>query len=225
MRTTRIGRVGATMVAALATVGALASPASATVHDYDVELVSGRTSVGSLAFDMPGGVAGCSGATSIDGTIDDVATTDNITGNLDSWAPFELFVGGPYALTMTGAATGANAGTYDASNRFFTGLVFPTVAFTVRNLNTGSCTLGTTTLCSGTMSLVTWGELYDGATMPLVNPESIRVNGTGWIDQRNACGFPLSVYFPVGAQVTFGDNPNDDVAPVGADGGAILRQA
>ena len=231
MKTPHALRAGAVIVAALACLVAMASPASATTHTYNVGMESGRISVGTINFDTPGsGATGCpaSTGTGITGTINDV--TNVITGTLTITSLFALpwpFTGN-YALIATGSGTG----TWNNATGTFSSLTINPVAYTIRNVvvtGTGTttvCTVGTTVVCSGTASLHASGGLYNGATLPLSTSEKIYVNATGTILTRNTpCNFPFSAIITVGTSLTLADNPNDDVAPAGTDPGAIFHQA
>lgn len=223
MKTSHALRAGAVVIAALACLTALASPASATVHTYNVTMESGRITVGSINFDTPGsGATGCTtppvGGTAITGTINDAATTDNITGTLTisslfNVAPFPPFyTGGNFALTVTGSATGTNAGNYNATTGTFTQLAFTNLSYTIRTVS--SCTATTTVVCSGTAALTASGGLNAGSTLPLSASETVFVNATGTITSRNTpCTLPFSIIITTGTGLSLSDNPNDDWGP------------
>jgi hypothetical protein len=212
-------KLGASAVASAACLVALAGPASAATYNYDVEMVSGRISVGGIDFDTPGvGIEECEGGTTINGTIND--TSGAMTGNLDISSPFVLPIfGGDYVLEAADSATG----TYSAGSGTFA-INFGSIDFTISEFDTSDCTAGEV-VCDGTASLASTGGLYNGATLPLANPERIYVNASGQIDGVDSCDFPFNFFIGQGTDLSIGDNPNDDVPPTGTDPGAIFEQA
>ncbi|HEX7131263.1 MAG TPA: hypothetical protein VF228_01735 [Iamia sp.] len=240
MKKSRILRVTAIVAVALAAVVSSASPASATVHPYNVEMVSGAITVGGTTFNTPGsGVGTCASATTIAGTIND-ASPFTVTSTVSISSPFTVPFFGAWHLSATGTAT--TNGTYNPGTGTFSGLSFGTssIAFTIRNYNATTCTVGTTVACSGTASLTTVsGGLYATATLPLSNDlnggtndegdgEMIFVNAAGQIDTRGACNFVFSGFIQVGNALTITDNTTDDDPPTGGtnnpDPGAIFEQ-
>lgn len=195
--------VGAAMVVAV--IAGTVLPASATTYNYNIEAQRMRITVGSTNFDTPGSTpATCIGSTGITGQIDDSAGT--ITGNLnilssDFSAPFAP---GRYQLEATGTA---NSGTYNAGNRTFNNLAFPQINFTIRSINTSTCTPGAT-VCSGTAQLTASGELDTGVTLPLSTGDKVLVNGTGKILTTSSCGFPWGLVVYPNASLTVGPNPS-----------------
>lgn len=210
-------KFGAAALASAACLVGLASPASAAVSSYDVEMVSGRISVGSIDFDTPGvGIEECEGGTTINGTID--PATGVMTGNLDINAPFVLPIfGGDYVLEATDSTTGTYSGGSFS-------LDFDSIDFAVRQFDSSTCTAGSV-VCSGEASLATTtAGLYNGATVPLSTGEQIYVNADGQIDSVNSCSFPFNFFIGQGTSLSISDNPNDDVPPTGTDPGAIFEQ-
>lgn len=222
-------KLGAAVLAAATCLLAMTIPASATIHTYNVEMVSGRITVGTTTFDTPGvGITTCPGGTTITGTINDAGGTHSITGTLSINAPFVLPIfGGNYVLLATGSATGTSstAGTYNPATGTFSNLAFTNLAFTIRTYNATTCAAGTTIVCTGTASLTASGGLYNGATLPLSASEEIYVNATGTVVTRPSCSFPFNVFVTVGTTVTVGENPNHDHPPAGTpEPGAIFHQ-
>ncbi|HEX7131262.1 MAG TPA: hypothetical protein VF228_01730 [Iamia sp.] len=246
MKTRSILRAVAVAAVVLATTGTGASPASATVHAYNVEMVSGAITVGGTTFNTPGsGVGTCTSATTIAGTIND-ASPFTVTSTLSISSPFMVPFFGAWHLSATGTAT--TNGTYNPGTTTpptpptFSGLSFGTssISFTIRNFNAGSCTVGTTLACSGTASLAAVsGGPYASATLPLSadlnggtndegDGEMLFVNAGGQIDTRGACNFVFSGFIQVGNALTITDNTTDDYPPTGGtnnpDPGAIFEQ-
>lgn len=223
MKTPHALRAGTAVVAVLACLAALSSPASATVHPYDVYMTSGTFSIGSLS--VVAAVTGCTppavGDPRITGSIDDALTADNMTGTLSSTMLFNLpamppfFTGGNYAFSATGTATGTNAGDYSSATGLFSQLAFTSVAYTIKTVN--GCVPTTTVVCSGNLSLTLAGGLYNGATLPLSSSEQLYANGSGIVLTRNTpCTLPFNLFITVGTPVTLG--------PVGTLPGAIFHQ-
>ncbi len=217
-----VTKAGISLAIAVASVFALVAPASATVHSYDINMVRGRISVGSTNFDTPGATpATCIGTTGISGTIDDAGGADTIGGTLNiSSSDFAApFTSGRFTLTATGASTGTARGSYNPANGTFTGLQFPTIAFTIKSIDTSTCTVGAT-VCSGTATLTVSGGLVSPATLPLTTGEQVHVSSTaGSIVTTSGCGFPWGFVVTPGATLSIGRNP-----AYPADAGAIFEQ-
>ncbi len=158
-----IGRLALVMALAAVLFLAAAPPSSSRTEAYDVALVQGRLWVGGLAIDMPAaGVPSCPGIVAMTGTValDDPAPIDTMAGDL-MIVTDEIVVPGvpPFVVMGTGASgPGAAAGDHDRVTDRFGGLVIPSFAFSLREVDPVTCALGAT-LCGGTASLTLAGVL------------------------------------------------------------------
>ncbi|HEX7131260.1 MAG TPA: hypothetical protein VF228_01720 [Iamia sp.] len=219
--TTALSRAGALLALAFLILVALASPVSATIHNHSLDRADGRLTIGGQ--EVKPGSWPCPFDLTLDGTINDGATTDNIAGTLAGSREWAIAPFGTWVLTVSGTASGTDAGDYSPATGTFTGMSFPSVAFTVRNLNVVTCT-PTTTVCSGTFSLLMSGFNYNGSTLPFTNSgEGLAVNAVGDVTARGACAIPFSLFVAVGADVFLSDDPTTDYGNDGfAENGALF---
>ena len=213
----RIRTVAVAAASVVALIG-VAGPASAATSSYNVNMTSGRISVGTTNFDTPGASpVVCVGTTGLSGTIDDTAGTINGTLNINSSEFTAPFTSGNFKLTATGTS---NTGTYNAGTNSFSGITYNPISFTIQRINTTGCVVGAT-VCSGTATLTAAGALASGVTLPLVTGNDVIVNSTaGSIITTSGCGFPWSSVVKPGAMLALGANPAITPAP----GGAVFTQ-
>lgn len=220
MRPRAIGRLGAVIAVAVACLLAAAVPASATVHPYKAVMNRGLIRVAGVGFPVPSDPpAACPGTTSISGTIDDLGTTDNMTGNLNitsgNFSNAALGAGDFQLLATGSTGTGANRGNYNAGLNpdEFDSLHFPSISFTIRRIDTSTCTPGVVE-CAGTATVTLEGEGVTTAdTPPFPTPPStpdqfwVRSTAGQIISMSDPCPFPASLVIRAGATVEILANP------------------
>jgi len=239
MRKRNAARLVVLALAATAVLIGSSLPAAAGPSNYNVEYDSGRIRVVRFGigtnFDTPGSsVAGCPGATTISGVIDDTGGVDTISGNLSISSPF-TFGANSYILTLTGSTgAGANRGDYTGG---------PAATFSIKNFNAGTCTAGTRVCGSsgtpgatdGTLNLTAGGGVAPGSTVPLTTGEEIYVTANGVFTSAGCVsGSVFGLIIATNATISLNDNPNDcylnpadtptACAPNGPDPGAIFTQ-
>lgn len=201
----RVRHGGVTMVAAIGAVLMLAMPAAATHHTVDLEMHSGRVSIGGVVmFEHPGGgIVGCPPPVwGLDGTVDDVAGTATV--HLNVAEPFQNALFGLNFLVISGTGTGV----YNPVTKH----VNVTIAFTFQiQAYTGStgappCTPGAIK-CAGTGHLNLTVQLPN---LPVNPGATVYVNSTSGsiITVVPSCPFPLNLVMRPGAALTLAASPN-----------------
>ncbi len=222
---TRAGLALAVVVVLLLTTSTVAA---ASTYTYNLTLLRGTIRVGTTPFvTPPTPAAKCASSSTITGTIDTTGSTtatDNITSSINiSSADFPApFTPGRFRLIATGNSTGTDAGNYNHATQTFSGLHFPTIAFSVRPINTAgdppACTVGDP-VCTGTASLTLSGGIVNSTSLPFLTSEQVYVNSTaGHITHTAGCGFPWGLVVFTSGSLSIG--PNN---PPGTDPGAIFH--